>query len=103
MFPAACVGVKEVYTWMPTATIGIPRAVTADGNYLAYQIPKGKIIIPNIWGNQLLQTLTNSQAILAAYPEVFPANFTPRSVRHAHIIRSEWEESQQELNEENKQ
>ncbi|KAH6645425.1 cytochrome P450 [Truncatella angustata] len=178
----ACV--KETYRWMPTAILGIPHAVTQDDYHLGYKIPKGAIIIPNVWAihmderrhpeprafepsrylgdestarqsaqaadpkkrdhfsfgagrrlcvgidlaengtflgvSRLLWAFDISKAAdgqgtlitpdpekftggMAACPEDFPARFTPRSERHARIIRSEWEDAQQELNKEDMQ
>ncbi|TFK80623.1 cytochrome P450 [Polyporus arcularius HHB13444] len=52
--------VKEVLRWRPVGPLAIPRRVTEDDWYEGYLIPKGTMIIPNIWG------MTHD-------PEIFPA------------------------------
>ncbi|KAF5392294.1 hypothetical protein D9757_001454 [Collybiopsis confluens] len=49
--------VREVLRWRPIGPIGFPRACLQDDYYNGYLIPKGAIVIPNIWAmnrNQLL-------------------------------------------------
>ncbi|KDR69251.1 hypothetical protein GALMADRAFT_104206 [Galerina marginata CBS 339.88] len=41
--------VKEVLRWKPVTPIAVPHCVTADDVYEGYYIPKGSIIIPNVW------------------------------------------------------
>jgi cytochrome P450 len=41
--------VKEVLRWRPVIPGGIPHAVTRDDEYAGYRIPKGTVIIPNLW------------------------------------------------------
>jgi Cytochrome P450 len=41
--------VKEIFRWHPAVTMGIPHMSTADDMYDGYYIPKGSIILPNIW------------------------------------------------------
>ncbi|EJC98991.1 cytochrome P450 [Fomitiporia mediterranea MF3/22] len=41
--------VKEVIRWHPVTPIGIPHMVSEDDTYEGYHIPKGSVIIPNIW------------------------------------------------------
>jgi cytochrome P450 len=41
--------VKEVLRWHPVAPMGLPHMSTVDDNYDNYFIPKGSIILPNIW------------------------------------------------------
>jgi len=40
---------KESLRWMPGFFLGIPHAVTKDDSYLGYRIPKGAIVILNVW------------------------------------------------------
>lgn len=40
---------KEVFRWHPIAPMGLPHEITEDDIYQGYLIPKGAIIIPNIW------------------------------------------------------
>ncbi|OQE21561.1 hypothetical protein PENFLA_c014G03275 [Penicillium flavigenum] len=41
--------VKEVFRWHPALPMGIPHMSTADDMYDGYYIPKGSILMPNIW------------------------------------------------------
>ncbi|KHN94886.1 Cytochrome P450 [Metarhizium album ARSEF 1941] len=41
--------VKETLRWRPVIPGGIPHAVTEDDEYKGYHIPKGSMIIPNLW------------------------------------------------------
>lgn len=41
--------VKETLRWHPVGPIGLPHMTTADDIYEGYRIPKGSIILPNIW------------------------------------------------------
>lgn len=42
--------VKEVLRWHPSAPMGVPHAVTDDDVYEGHFIPRGSILMPNIWG-----------------------------------------------------
>ncbi|KAF7790536.1 hypothetical protein EIP86_001492 [Pleurotus ostreatoroseus] len=41
--------VKEVQRWRPGAPIGVPRQATEDDFYNGYFIPKGTLVLLNIW------------------------------------------------------
>ncbi|KAI9375047.1 cytochrome P450 [Aspergillus egyptiacus] len=41
--------VKEALRWHPVAPMGIPHMCTVEDVYKGYRIPKGSIIMPNIW------------------------------------------------------
>ena len=41
--------VKEVFRWHPVAPMGIPHMSTEADKYGDYYIPKGSLIMPNIW------------------------------------------------------
>lgn len=41
--------VKETLRWHPVAPMGIPHMCTQDDIYKGYRIPKGSLIMPNIW------------------------------------------------------
>ncbi|TFY82318.1 hypothetical protein EWM64_g1690 [Hericium alpestre] len=41
--------VKEVFRWNPVGPLGIPHSAGEDDVHDGYLIPKGSIIIPNIW------------------------------------------------------
>ncbi|KXN81678.1 O-methylsterigmatocystin oxidoreductase, partial [Leucoagaricus sp. SymC.cos] len=40
---------KEVYRWEPVFPLGLAHATTEDDTYKGYHIPKGSVVIPNIW------------------------------------------------------
>ena len=41
--------IKEVFRWYPVAPMGIPHMSVEDDQYKGYYIPKGSLIMPNIW------------------------------------------------------
>lgn len=41
--------VKEVIRWHPVGPMGIPHMSVEDDTYGDYFIPKGSLILPNIW------------------------------------------------------
>ncbi|KAF7317507.1 Cytochrome P450 [Mycena kentingensis (nom. inval.)] len=41
--------VKEVLRWRPPAPIGIPHSLMEDDEYRGYRIPKGSVVIGNVW------------------------------------------------------
>jgi cytochrome P450 len=41
--------VKEILRWHPVAPMGVPHVSTDDDVYEGYLIPKGALILPNIW------------------------------------------------------
>lgn len=41
--------VKEVLRWHPVAPMGIPHMSVKDDMWEGYYIPKGSLIMPNIW------------------------------------------------------
>jgi cytochrome P450 len=41
--------VQEVLRWHPVAPMGIPHMTTEDDIYEGYLIPKGALLLPNIW------------------------------------------------------
>ncbi|PAV17544.1 cytochrome P450 [Pyrrhoderma noxium] len=41
--------VREVLRWHPVVPLGVPHAVARDNIYNGYFIPKGSIVVPNIW------------------------------------------------------
>lgn len=40
---------KEVLRWNPVAPMGLPHAASEDGVFRGYFIPKGSILMANIW------------------------------------------------------
>ena len=70
--------VKEIMRWYPVAPLGLARLNTADDIYNGYLIPKGSIVMVNIWyvlcssswdtvhgGTMINRSIMND-------PEVFP-------------------------------
>ncbi|KDR69244.1 hypothetical protein GALMADRAFT_145643 [Galerina marginata CBS 339.88] len=41
--------VKELLRWKPVTPIALPHCSTEDDVYQGYHIPKGSIVIPNVW------------------------------------------------------
>ncbi|THH01147.1 hypothetical protein EW145_g6967 [Phellinidium pouzarii] len=41
--------VKEVLRWAPIAPMGLPHVNTEEVHYGGYRIPRGSIVMPNIW------------------------------------------------------
>ncbi|KDQ14783.1 hypothetical protein BOTBODRAFT_32546 [Botryobasidium botryosum FD-172 SS1] len=41
--------IKELHRWHPPTPLGIPHALTEDDYYEGYYIPKGSIVMSNIW------------------------------------------------------
>ncbi|TFK80436.1 cytochrome P450 [Polyporus arcularius HHB13444] len=41
--------IKETMRWHPALPLGIARSVTKDDIYNGYHIPRGTIVIPNVW------------------------------------------------------
>ncbi|KAJ5925569.1 hypothetical protein N7454_008208 [Penicillium verhagenii] len=42
--------VKEVFRWHTVVPMGVPHVSTADDTYEGYFLPKGSLVMPNIWG-----------------------------------------------------
>lgn len=58
---------KEVFRWHPLVPMGLPHLVTQDDVFEGYLIPKGAIIIPNIWFVPLLPFLPHSLYTILIY------------------------------------
>lgn len=41
--------VKEVLRWHPVAPMGLPHVTSGEDVYEGYRIPKGALLLPNIW------------------------------------------------------
>lgn len=41
--------VEEVLRWRPIAIGGVPHSNLQDDVYMGYRIPKGSVVIPNVW------------------------------------------------------
>ncbi|KAG2358772.1 cytochrome P450 [Suillus spraguei] len=51
--------VKEVFRWHAVSPTGIPHCVTEDDIHDGYYIPKGSLVIPNIWLSLYISTYAN--------------------------------------------
>ena len=40
---------KEILRWNPVAPLGLPHVTTSDDTFEGYYIPKGSMLIANIW------------------------------------------------------
>lgn len=40
---------RELMRWRPPVPLGVPHAVIQDDVYKGYMMPKGSIVIANIW------------------------------------------------------
>lgn len=47
--PYVCAVVNEVMRWNPVTPAGVPRRLMADDIYNGYLLPKGAIVLGNIW------------------------------------------------------
>ena len=41
--------IKEIYRWHTPLPISIPKALTEDDVYRGYRIPKGTVVVENVW------------------------------------------------------
>lgn len=41
--------VEEIFRWRPVTPIGVSHRVSEDDEYEGYHIPKGALVIPNVW------------------------------------------------------
>ncbi|KAJ5753209.1 hypothetical protein N7520_010126 [Penicillium odoratum] len=73
--------VKEVFRWHTVIPMGLPHASTADDMYDGYYIPKGSLLLPNIWGIMHDPELYhdpmafNPERFLKVNPEMDPHGF----------------------------
>jgi cytochrome P450 len=63
--------INEAMRWQPPTPFAIPHATTENDEYMGYHIPKGTVIIPNIW-------------VMSFNPEIFqdPHEFKPERWIH---------------------
>jgi len=40
---------RETMRWYPVVPIGVPHAASREDVYCGYHIPKGAVIVPNVW------------------------------------------------------
>lgn len=71
--------VNEVLRWNPGAPLGLFHAVSQDDDYNGFLIPKGSMIVPNVWA------ILHDEAVYGANPTDFiPDRFlSPNGERNA--------------------
>jgi len=47
--PYVCAAIKEAMRWNPALPLSIARKTTQEDHYRGYYIPKGTIVLPNVW------------------------------------------------------
>ncbi|OQE44817.1 hypothetical protein PENCOP_c002G06270 [Penicillium coprophilum] len=79
--PYADALMKEVMRWHPVAPLGVPHMSTEEDEYCGYRIPKGAVLVPNIWS-------------FAHDPEIYkdPMSFNPgRFLQDESGTSPEWD------------
>ncbi|KAG8746036.1 hypothetical protein FRC10_006375 [Ceratobasidium sp. 414] len=72
--------IREVLRWQPVLRLGFPRVSTKDDVYRSYFIPKGSIIMLNVWA------ITRDKSVYAN-PDTFePGRFLAPSVPDAPVF-----------------
>ncbi|KDQ54080.1 hypothetical protein JAAARDRAFT_410464 [Jaapia argillacea MUCL 33604] len=71
--------VKEVFRWNPVAPLGLPHRVTQDDIHENHFIPKGSIVIANIWA------ILHDPQTYANPMEFNPERFLPSPGREAEV------------------
>jgi Cytochrome P450 len=66
---------KEVYRWQPVVPMGVAHAVTQHDIYKDYFIPKGTLVIGNIWLNI---SLSVAKMVLTSCPPLGICSMTRR-------------------------
>jgi len=56
--------IMESLRWMPVSPLGVPHALSEDDEYQGYHIPKGTMVLPNVWA-----MMRNPEEY--SFPEVF--------------------------------
>jgi cytochrome P450 len=41
--------IKESLRWMPTVVLGVPHSALREDTYMGYTIPKGAMLVNNVW------------------------------------------------------
>jgi cytochrome P450 len=84
---------KEVMRWHPVAPLAVPHMTTEDDEYCGYLIPKGAVLIANVWSVSVTRSfvvscLTFISSYLRSFthdPEIYnePMSFNPgRFLQH---------------------
>ena len=64
--------VKEVLRWHPVGPMGLPHMTSKDDIFHGYLIPKGAIVLANIW-YALIPRLPFHSCLSFALPRCFPS------------------------------
>ena len=54
--------VKEVLRWNPVVPLGLPHVTIQDDMFEGYAIPKGSILVPNIWSACFFNLIQSSSS-----------------------------------------
>ncbi|KAJ5111438.1 hypothetical protein N7532_001973 [Penicillium argentinense] len=76
--------VKEVLRWHPVAPMGIPHMSVEEDTWEGYRIPKGSLIMPNIWA--LTHDSATYENPMLFNPERFLATDGQEPELHPHTI-----------------
>ncbi|KAH9940667.1 cytochrome P450 [Amylocystis lapponica] len=57
--------VNEVLRWNPVAPLGIFHAASKDDSYAGYTIPRGAVVVPNVWA------ILHDEDVYGARPDEF--------------------------------
>lgn len=57
--------VEEIFRWRPAGPEGVPHLNKEESTYNGYTIPKGSVIIPNVW------TISREEAVFGPDPDDF--------------------------------
>ncbi|CAI7603995.1 unnamed protein product [Penicillium manginii] len=57
--------VEEIFRWRPAGPEGVPHMNKEETTYNGYKIPKGSVIVPNVW------TISREEALFGPEPESF--------------------------------
>ncbi|KAG1717490.1 cytochrome P450 [Suillus lakei] len=69
--------IKEVYRWNPNSPLGAPRKLQDADVYRGYYIPKGTIVMPNVW------SLSRDQD-----SGIDPETFSPERFLETHVKKT---------------
>ncbi|KZS88921.1 cytochrome P450 [Sistotremastrum niveocremeum HHB9708] len=65
--------VKEILRWAPVTPTGVPHRLTEEDEYRGWRVPKGTIVISNIWG------MTRDESIYPNANEFRPERFLTKA------------------------
>lgn len=59
--------IKEVLRWNSALPLGVPHVCTEDDEYSGYKIPKGAVVLPNVWCVIFRDTILSSLELRRIY------------------------------------